>query len=141
MSRLSSDIIINSFSTPFNLKEFVEHGLNYKYLKFTSVLTWYLQAFLPLIFYAQFGYLYSFTPSIFTKETISNLVKKSMERNKLEVAKVYSTLKDGYVTYFTAKTMSLMNFNKATNEVEKVADAYELRSAAAAAGGGKIDNS
>ena len=122
MSRLSSDIIINSFSVPFNLNEFMEQGLSYKYLKFQSLLTSYLQYFLPLIFYAQFGYLYSFRPSMFSKETIAKLVNNSLDRNKKEVAKVYGELKQNHVTYFSAKTMSLMEFDKATKEVTKIAD-------------------
>ena len=66
MSRLTSDIIISSFSTPFRFDEFLKEGLNYKYLSFPSLLTAQLQFFLPYIFYAQFGYLYSFSPSAFS---------------------------------------------------------------------------
>lgn len=127
MSRLSSDIIINAFSIPFNLKEFFEAGLSYKYLNFSSILTWYLQAFLPFIFYAQFGYLYSFTPSAFSEDTIKKLVANSLERNKREAATVYEWLKDGYVTYFSAKTMSFVAFDKTTQVSEIVASANDLR--------------
>ena len=48
----------------------------------------YLRPFLPAIFYAQFGYLYSFAPSSFDGETIKKLVSESLERNKREVQKV-----------------------------------------------------
>lgn len=127
MSRLSSDIIINSFSVPFNLQEFLKQGVGYKYFRPTSIITWYLQAFLPLIFYAQFGYLYSFTPSAFDKDVITRLVQNSLNRNRIETGRVYDFLKEGTVTYFTAKTMSFMSFNKKTQETEKLADAIDLR--------------
>lgn len=120
MSRFSSDIIINGFSTPFKLSEFIKEGFNYKYLNIQSLLTWYLQSFLPIIFYLQFGYLYSFQPSNFPKEFIEKLVERSKRRNKAEAENVYNTLKDGFVTYFTAKTMSFMRFNKSTQEISKV---------------------
>mmetsp|Transcript_17915 Transcript_17915/g.16190 ORF Transcript_17915/g.16190 Transcript_17915/m.16190 type:complete len:182 (+) Transcript_17915:1-546(+) len=127
MSRLSSDIIISSFSTPFKLSEFLSEGLSYKYLSFPSILTWNLKSFLPTIFYLQFGYLYSFSPSSFNPENIRDLVQESLKRNKAEVANVYKKLKDGYITYFTAKTMSLMEFNKQTLEITKIADAKDFR--------------
>ena len=47
MSRLSSDIIISSFSTPFNFQEFLKEGFSYKYMSLPSLLTSYLQVFLP----------------------------------------------------------------------------------------------
>jgi zeaxanthin epoxidase len=127
MSRLSSDVIISAFSTPFALDEFLEQGVGYKYLSFASVATWYLRPFLPLIFYAQFGYLYSFTPSSFDGESIRKLVQASLERNKREVGRVYAALKEGTVTYFTAKTMSFMRFDKATGEHVKIGDAGDFR--------------
>mmetsp|Transcript_2838 Transcript_2838/g.3951 ORF Transcript_2838/g.3951 Transcript_2838/m.3951 type:complete len:563 (+) Transcript_2838:77-1765(+) len=127
MSRLSSDIIISAFSTPFNLVEFMEKGGSYEYLKPASIATWYLQPFLPLIFYAQFSYLYSFTPSPFDADVISKLVQASLERNKREVAKVYDTLRENSVTYFTAKTMSFMRFDKLTGEYLKIGDAGDFR--------------
>jgi hypothetical protein len=126
MSRFSSDIIINGFSTPFRFSEFIKEGLSYKYLTFQSLLTWYLQSILPIIFYAQFGYLYSFRPSEFNKDTITKLVANSKIRNKMEADNVYSSLKDGFFTYFTAKTMSFMRFNKNTEEVTKVVAIVEV---------------
>ena len=54
----------------------------------------------------------------------------SVKRNKAEAEKIYSFLKEGYTTYFTAKTMSFMNFNKKTSEVSKIMDASELRALA-----------
>ena len=131
MSRLSSDIIISSFSTPFNLKEFLEEGVGYKYLNFRSILTWNLQFFLPFIFYAQFGYLYSFAPSSFTKETITKIVSDSIIRNKKEALKVYESLVQGCVTYFSAKSMSFIRYDKKTGDVKTIADASEMRKAAA----------
>jgi hypothetical protein len=159
MSRLSSDIIITSFSTPFKFSglypspltsthtqclvtstklnfnfiflfyftEFAKEGLKYKYLTLPSILTWYLKEFLPYIFYAQFGYLYSFAPSQFSKEKISKYVKDSLFRNKAEVQNVYDNLKDGYKTYFTAKTMQFMRYNIETKETTKIADAKQMR--------------
>jgi zeaxanthin epoxidase len=119
-SRFSSDIIINGFSTPFRFSEFIKEGLSYKYLNFQSLLTWYLQSLLPIVFYAQFGFLYSFQPSSFDKAQIDSLVDNSNKRNKEEAEKVYKTLADGFVTYFTAKSMSFMKFNKQTSEITKV---------------------
>lgn len=127
MSRFSSDIIISSFSTPFSLKEFMEEGLSYKYLNLPSLLTYFLKVILPYIFYAQFGYLYSFSPSNFDAETIKKLVSNSLARNKKEVATVYSKMKEDYVTYFSAKTMSFMEFNTNTKEFSKIADAKDFR--------------
>lgn len=127
MSRFSSDIIISSFSTPFSFSEFMEEGLSYKYLNLPSLLTWYLQIFLPYIFYAQFGYLYSFAPSNFDADTIKKLVTNSLARNKKEVATVYSKMKEDYVTFFSAKTMTFMEFNKKTKEFTKIADAKDFR--------------
>lgn len=127
MSRLSSDIIITSFSTPFRLSEFLKEGLSYKYLTFSSILTWYLQLFLPIIFYLQFGYLYSYTPSEFKVENINAFVNNSKKRNIAEIAGVYSYFKEGFITYFTAKTMSFMQFNKNTAETSQLVNAYELR--------------
>ena len=127
MSRFSSDIIISAFSTPFNFGEFMKEGLKYKYLVPQSLATSYLQIFLPLIFYAQFGYLYSFSPSSFGRETIKKYVKDSLVRNKAEAGNVYDQLKDGFNTYFTAKTMQFMRYNKATSEVSVIADAKDMR--------------
>lgn len=127
MSRFSSDIIISQFSTPFSWEEFRKEGFNYKYLSFQSLLTSYLKNFLPAIFYAQFGYLYSYAPSAFRPDQIQKLVKNSVERNKAEVQAVYRFLKEGYVTFFTAKTMCFMHFNRKTKEMEKITDADTLR--------------
>lgn len=127
MSRFSSDIIISQFTTPFSLKEFLKEGLSYKYLNPQSILTWYLKAFLPLIFHAQFGYLYSYAPSSFSKEKISSLVKQSLERNQKEVKKIYQFFKEDSITYFTAKTMSFMQYQKKTKSMVKLFDASELR--------------
>jgi zeaxanthin epoxidase len=127
MSRLSSDIIITSFSTPFRFDEFVKEGLDYKYLTLPSLLTSYLQFFLPYIFYAQFGYLYSFAPSAFTADKIKELVGSSVARNKDEVKRVYATLRDNAVTYFSAKTMSFMQYDEKTKEFKKLGDAQDFR--------------
>lgn len=127
MSRLSSDIIITSFSTPFSMSEFMEEGLGYKYLRPASLLTSYLKLFLPYIFYGQFGYLYSFAPSPFSKETISKLVKSSLIRNKAEAAKVYEALKDNTNTFFSAKSMSFKQFHKDSGEVTELGEAAAFR--------------
>ena len=127
MSRLSSDIIISSFSTPFKLDEFLKEGSSYKYLTFPSLLTAYLQFFLPYIFYAQFGYLYSFSPSVFQADKIKQLVASSLERNKQEVVKVYATLREGATTYFSAKTMSFMQYDSKSKQISKLGDAQDFR--------------
>ena len=132
LSRFSSDIIISSFSTPFRLDEFAKDGMKYKYLSIPSVLTFFLQGFLPAIFYGQFGYLYSFAPAEFTKEQISKIVKNSFIRNKAEADIVYKQLKDGFQTYFTAKTMQFMRYNKATKEATLITDASDIRRKASA---------
>lgn len=131
LSRLSSDVIIAAFSTPFRLSEYLKNKENYKYLKFNSIATWYLQPFLPLIFYAQFGFLYSFRPAIFSKEEIQKLVDDSLKRNKAEAETVYSFLKDGFTTYFSAKTMSFNQFSKKNEETKSIADVATVRSMAA----------
>jgi hypothetical protein len=107
--------------------EFAKEGLGYKYLTPSSLLTWNLQSFLPYIFYAQFGYLYSFKPSSFSKEKITKYVDDALFRNKAEVQNVYDNLKEGYNTFFTAKTMQWMRYNKETKETTKIADAKQMR--------------
>jgi zeaxanthin epoxidase len=127
LSRLSSDVIISSFSTPFKLEEFLKEGMKYKYLNIRSILTSYLQFFLPAIFYGQFGYLYSFAPAAFTKEQISKIVKNSFIRNQNEAELVYKQLKDGFLTYFTAKTMQFMRYDKNKKEATLITDASDIR--------------
>jgi len=127
LSRFSSDVIISAFSTPFKWSEFLEQGMEYKYLNFPSLATSYLQGFLPLIFYAQFAFLYSYTPSEFKRETIEKLVKDSLTRNKAESASIYNLLKKNVQTYFSAKTMSFMAFDTKTLETTKLGDAVDFR--------------
>jgi zeaxanthin epoxidase len=127
MSRASSDIIISAFSTPFKFGEFLKEGMKYKYLTFQSLSTSYLQYFLPGIFYAQFGYLYSFSPSNFTGEKIKKYVKDSMTRNKAETDNIYAQLREGHNTYFSAKTMQFMRYNTDTKESSLIADAKDMR--------------
>lgn len=130
MSRLSSDIIISTFSTPFDFEEFKKEGFGYKYLNIKSLMTLNLKTVLPAIFYAQFGYLYSYAPSNFEPEHIKKLVKDSVERNRRECSKIYDNLKEGFVTYFSAKSMSFHNYDKATKEVTTVAEADDFRKSA-----------
>ncbi len=127
ISRLSSDIIISSFSTPFSMEEFLKEGLGYKYLRPASILTSYLQFFLPYIFYGQFGYLYSFAPSPFSKESIQKLVKESLIRNRSEAAKVYEALKENTQTFFSAKSMSYKQFDMKTEEITDIGEAAAFR--------------
>ena len=127
MSRASSDIIISSFSTPFSLKEFLSQGWNYKYLTMPSLMTWNMQWFLPLIFYAQFGYLYTYAPSLFKSERIKELVKNSLLRNEAEANEVYKHVKNDTVTYFSAKKMSFLQFDRKTRESKVIATADEFR--------------
>jgi zeaxanthin epoxidase len=130
MSRLSSDIIITSFSTPFKFTEFLKEGGSYKYLTFPSVLTFYLQIFLPYIFYAQFGYLYSYSPSSFDPALIKKYVDSSLRRNKAEATKVYESISEKCITYFSAKSMSFMKYNTVSAETSLVSDAATMRSSA-----------
>lgn len=127
MSRASSDIIISAFSTPFKLDEFLKEGLKYKYLTPQSLSTSYLQFFLPAIFYAQFGYLYSFSPSKFSAEKIKKFVKDSLTRNLAESSNIYAQLKEGHNTYFSAKSMQFMRYNIAAKEISVIADAKDMR--------------
>ena len=127
ISRLSSDIIISSFSTPFSMEEFLKEGLGYKYLRPASLLTSYLQFFLPYIFYGQFGYLYSFAPSPFSKESIQKLVKSSLIRNKSEAEKVYESLKADTQTFFSAKSMSFKQFDTKTQDITDIGEAAAFR--------------
>ena len=82
---------------------------------------------MPLIFYSQFGFLYSFSPASFNPDDIKNYVSKVVTRNKWEAEQVYSKLAEDCLTYFTAKTMSFMRFNKTTQASSKIADAVDLR--------------
>ena len=129
LSRFSSDIIISAFNTPFLMNEFMKEGLNYKYLKTSSLLTAQLRFVLPFIFYAQFGYLYSFAPSSFSKETIDKLVKDSLIRNKAEVISIYDTLKEKTNTFFSAKLMAFMQYDQDSKETTKLGEAKEFRCA------------
>ena len=127
MSRLSSDIIISQFSTPFHLGEFLKQGWSYKYLTWPSLMTWNMQRFLPMLFYMQFGYLYSYAPSAFEQQRIKQLVRRSLLRNEVEATQVYKHLNEDSVTYFSAKTMAFMRYDRATGEVSKIADAGDFR--------------
>ena len=127
LSRFSSDVIISAFTTPFQPGEFFKEGLSYKYLTVQSFMTFLLRAVLPAIFYGQFSFLYSFAPKSYTKEQITDLAKNTFNRNKNEAESVYKLLKEGYQTYFTAKTMQFMSYNKKTKEVSLISDASIIR--------------
>jgi zeaxanthin epoxidase len=131
MSRLSSDVIISRFSTPFSPREFLQQGFGYKYLTWPSLMTWNMRPMLPMLFRAQFSYLYSYAPSAFTPERIADLVRRSLARNEAEVRQVYQHLTNSSVTFFSAKTMSFMAYDRRNSSVRKVADASELRRKAA----------
>ena len=125
MSRFSSDVIISAFSTPFNFQEFL--GGDRKYLNFKSLATSYLQIFLPLIFYAQFAFLYAYTPSQFDSKKIDELVMGSLVRNKAESANIYKLLEENVQTYFSTKTMAFMTFDTKTEETITLGEAKEFR--------------
>lgn len=133
LSRLSSDIIISQFTTPFNLQEFLKEGLSYKHLSPKAVMTLAMRSVLPAIFHLQFSFLYSFAPSSFDENKLQKIAKDSSLRNQREVKTVYEHLREGYSTFFTAKTMSLMRCDRRTQEITKVADASDLRLQAATA--------
>jgi hypothetical protein len=61
------------------------------------------------------------------QDKIKELVGSSMARNKDEVKRVYATLRDNAVTYFSAKTMSFMQYDEKTKEFKKLGDAQEFR--------------
>lgn len=124
-SRLSSDIIISTFSTPWRPQRMDEEGN--EYFNPISIGTWFLQPFLPVIFYLQFGFLYSFAPTVFKKEYIEKLVKDSYLRNKAEASKVYSYLKEGCNTFFSAKTMSFSQYDNNRKVISPLIDADSLR--------------
>jgi hypothetical protein len=84
--------ISTNYSFFIFISEFMKEGLSYKYLTPSSLLTWYLRIFLPYIFYAQFGYLYSFSPSQFSKEKIKKYVEDSLVRNKVFIFSLFSVL-------------------------------------------------
>lgn len=128
-SRFSSDIIISAFSTPWRPKKMDQEGN--EYVNFKSIGTWLLQPFLPIIFYIQFGFLYSFAPTVFKKEEIEKLVQDSLLRNQAEASEVYSYLKEGYNTFFSAKTMSFSQYDNNKKVISPLIDADSLRKEAA----------
>lgn len=132
LSRFSSDIIVSTFSTPWR-PSYMEGERNEgdKYKNFKSIGTFFLQPFLPLIFYAQFGFLYSFAPTTFDKKEIEDLVQNSFQRNKAEAAQVYTYLKDGFSTFFSAKSMSFSRYDNANGKIEPLVEAANLRKQAA----------
>lgn len=102
-----------------------------EYVNFKSIGTWLLQPFLPIIFYIQFGFLYSFAPTVFKKEEIEKLVQDSLLRNQAEASEVYSYLKEGYNTFFSAKTMSFSQYDNNKKVISPLIDADSLRKEAA----------
>ena len=75
----------------------------------------------------QFGYLYSFSPSTFVREKIKKYVQDSLVRNKVETMNIYKQLRQGCITYFTAKTMQFIRYDAATKETNVIAEAKDMR--------------
>lgn len=67
-------------------------------------------------------YIYIYSYMIRTYFTVACL-----EVTTMRCGQVYATIKDNSITYFTAKTMSFMRFNKATGEHSKIGDAVDFR--------------
>jgi len=72
LSRFASDIIIQNFDVPLKIE--TEPSFKVDCPSYKSVFTAFLQPFMPLIFLAQFAYLYSFAPTRLTPEFKENLV-------------------------------------------------------------------
>eukprot|EP01041_Mallomonas_annulata_P001117 gene1117-2176_t len=137
MSRFSSDMVLTAFSTPFSMTECLQECIDrkrvgdYKYLNLKSIMSWIMQIFLPLCFFIQFNYLYAFQPSTIDSKDLLNLVNASFDRNKEELKRVHSTLREGHQTFFDSNTMCYMQYNIKTKEISKVLDAADALCAVA----------
>ena len=58
-------------------------------LKLNSFFTAMLRPFMGAIFYAQFGYLYTFHPKKCTKEEVERLVEQVMTRHRIDAEAVW----------------------------------------------------
>ncbi|EKX50009.1 zeaxanthin epoxidase, plastid-targeted [Guillardia theta CCMP2712] len=85
LSRIASDLIVSAFDTPFQ-PAWVDnrYGPLGGPLGINNIFTRIFQPFMGLIFYAQFGYVYTFHPKKCTDEEIKNLVDTVMARHKKE---------------------------------------------------------
>ncbi|CAM9300604.1 unnamed protein product [Choristocarpus tenellus] len=91
LSRLASDLIVQRFDTPMKVsldpfKVDAPGGMN-------SMMTSLLKPALPLIFYAQFMYLYSFHPKILKEGEQIRLAKAERARAQVETAAAWAAAK------------------------------------------------
>lgn len=88
LSRIASDLIITQFDTPAKMtmspfKMDMPGGMR-------SVMTSLMQPVLPIIFWLQFNYLYSFCPTACTQEERDELVRTERARAKVDAEKVWA---------------------------------------------------
>ncbi|KAG5182534.1 zeaxanthin epoxidase chloroplast precursor [Tribonema minus] len=91
LSRIASDLIINQFDTPARMtmspfKMDMPGGMK-------SIMTSLMQPVLPLIFWAQFNYLYSFCPTSLTEEERAALVTEERARARKDAELVWAKAK------------------------------------------------
>uniref|UniRef100_A0A6U5CIA3 FAD-binding domain-containing protein n=2 Tax=Hemiselmis andersenii TaxID=464988 RepID=A0A6U5CIA3_HEMAN len=90
LSRLASDLIVSAFDTPYQLPSQDDRfGPLGGPLKINSVFTALLRPFMGAIFYAQFGYLYTFHPKKCTKQEVDRLVDEVMTRHRVDAEAVW----------------------------------------------------
>jgi len=90
LSRIASDLIVSAFDTPFQPPWVDDRfGSMGGPLRFNSIFTRLFQPFMSAIFYAQFGYLYTFHPKTCTKDEINVLVEEVMARHKRDAEAVW----------------------------------------------------
>jgi len=90
LSRLASDLIVSAFDTPYQTaSQDPRYGALGGPLKINSFFTAMLRPFMGAIFYAQFGYLYTFHPKKCTTEEIEQLVDEVMTRHRVDAEAVW----------------------------------------------------
>lgn len=90
LSRIASDLIVSAFDTPFQPPWVDDRfGSTGGPLRFNSIFTRLFQPFMGLIFYAQFGYLYTFHPKQCTTDEIAGLVDEVMTRHRRDAEAVW----------------------------------------------------
>mmetsp|Transcript_26875 Transcript_26875/g.67821 ORF Transcript_26875/g.67821 Transcript_26875/m.67821 type:complete len:559 (+) Transcript_26875:33-1709(+) len=90
LSRLASDLIVSAFDTPYQPASADDRfGPLGGPLKINSIFTALLRPFMGAIFYAQFGYLYTFHPKKCTEAEIDQLVDEVMTRHRVDAEAVW----------------------------------------------------
>jgi len=91
LSRIASDLLLDTFTFPWKADE----GLSAPYgpgrgdFNYNAVLLNYLRHLLPGIFVGQFTFLYSFHPFKWTSDEVKALVKRVMDRHKLDAKEAW----------------------------------------------------